>query len=267
MLRYSGYELRSQNMNRILIPFLLSCTLPLALAQDLPTAESVLDRYVEVTGGKAAYARIHSEVAQGTMEMTGKNVKGAIVSYEAEPNKNYSSVNIEGVGKVESGTDGTVAWENSAIAGPRIKTDIERDEMIRASVFNAHLGWRALYEKVETTGSEKVDGDDCLKVVLTPKTGRPETEYYSKATGLLVKTTTVNTTQQGEIATEALVKDYKDVSGVKMPFTRVNRIAGQEIQVHLDSIQVNVEIPKERFELPEEIKALLRKNGAARDAK
>jgi hypothetical protein len=52
-----------------------------------------------------------------------------------------------------------------------------------------------------------------------------------------------------------------------MAFTRVNRIAGQEIQVHLDSIEVNVDIPKDRFDLPEDIKALLRKNGAVNDAK
>jgi hypothetical protein len=253
-------------MNKALISFLSICFWP-AAAQDLPSGESILQRYVDVTGGKAAYDKIHNEVAKGTMELTGKNVRGMIVSFEAEPNKNYSAVDIEGVGKVESGTDGTVAWENSAIAGPRIKTDVERDEMIRASVFNAHLSWQTLYQKVETTGSETIDGDECYRVVLTPKSGRPETEYYSKKTGLLVKTSNVNTTQMGEVATEGFVKDYKDVSGVKMAFTRVNRVAGQEIQVHLDTIEVNAEIPKDRFELPEEIKALLRKNGAVHEAK
>jgi hypothetical protein len=255
-------------MNKAILPlFLFTCGIRPALAQDPPKAESLLDRYVEVTGGKAAYDKIHNEVAKGTMELTGKNVKGVIVSYQAEPNKDYSSVVIEGVGKVESGTDGTVAWENSALAGPRIKTDVERDEMIRASVFNGHLNWRTLYDKVETAGSETVEGDDCYKIVLTPKTGRPETEYYSKKTGLLVKTSSVETSQMGDVPTEALVKDYKEVSGVKMAFTRVNRVAGQEIQVHLDSIEVNADIPKDRFDLPEEIKALLRKNGAVHDAK
>ena len=165
-------------MNKALISFLSICFWP-AAAQDLPSGESILQRYVDVTGGKAAYDKIHNEVAKGTMELTGKNVRGMIVSFEAGPNKNYSAVDIEGVGKVESGTDGTVAWENSAIAGPRIKTDVERDEMIRASVFNAHLSWQTLYQKVETTGSETIDGDECYRVVLTPKSGRPETEYYT----------------------------------------------------------------------------------------
>ncbi len=252
-------------MSRVLL--FLAWGLWLAPAQDLPTGESILDRYVEVTGGKGAYDKIHNEVAKGTMELTGKNVKGTIVSYQAEPNKDYSAVDIEGVGKVESGTDGTVAWENSAIAGPRIKTDVERDEMIRASAFNAHLNWRIMYDKVETAGSETVEGEDCSKVVLTPKSGRPETEYYSKKTGLLVKTASVNTTQMGDLPTEALVKDYKEVSGVKMAFTRVNRLAGQEIQVHLDSIEINADIPKDRFDLPEAIKALLRKDGDIHEAK
>lgn len=263
-------------MNRAII--LLSCWAWAAQAQDVPKqdvpkpdvpkGESILDRYVEVTGGKAAYEKVHNEVAKGALELTGKNVKGTIVSFQAEPNREYIAIDIAGVGKVESGTDGTVAWERSAMAGPRVKTDTEREEMLRASVFNAHLNWRTLYDKAETTGSETVDGDDCYKVVLTPKAaGRPETEYYSIKTGLLVKTSSINTTQMGDIASEAMVKDYKDVSGIMMPFTRVESVAGQEIQVHLDTIEVNADIPKDRFDLPDEIKALLRKNGAVHEAK
>ena len=34
----------------------------LAAADDLPKADTILDKYVEVTGGKAAYAKIHTEL-------------------------------------------------------------------------------------------------------------------------------------------------------------------------------------------------------------
>ena len=36
-------------------------------ADPLPSAESVLDRYVQVTGGKQAYEKRKTEIAHGTL--------------------------------------------------------------------------------------------------------------------------------------------------------------------------------------------------------
>ena len=47
-------------------------------ADDLPKAETILDKYIEVTGGKAAYEKNHSEVSTGTMEFVGKGIKGSV---------------------------------------------------------------------------------------------------------------------------------------------------------------------------------------------
>lgn len=247
-------------MNRFLIALLLTAGY-LTSADQPPKAEDILDHYIEVTGGKAKYEAIHSELTKGTMEVAGRGIKGTIANYEAEPNKTFSVAELEGVGKIESGSDGDVAWEKSAIAGPRIKTDAEREETLRASFFNPHLNWRKLYEKSELTGSETVEGEDCYKIVLTPKAGNPITEYFSKKSGLLVKTTGVHPTQMGDISADSFLKDYKDVAGILVPFTLINKFAGQEIQVHVESVTFNPEIPKDRFDLPDDIKALLRKNG------
>ena len=48
----------------------LSVTLALA-ADELPKAETILDKYVEATGGKAAYQKHHSEISKGTLEAVG----------------------------------------------------------------------------------------------------------------------------------------------------------------------------------------------------
>ena len=40
----------------------------LAAAADLPKGDALLDKYIEVTGGKAAHAKIHSDMTTGTME-------------------------------------------------------------------------------------------------------------------------------------------------------------------------------------------------------
>src|SRR5690242_15839988 len=93
--------------------FLCLLTPPAEFAADpLPSAESILDRYVQVTGGKAAYEKRKTEIAHGTVEYAAIGIKGSLTRYAAEPDKYYASLEIDGLGKVETGINGQVAWEN-----------------------------------------------------------------------------------------------------------------------------------------------------------
>jgi hypothetical protein len=89
-------------MNRTLLSRSVKASLALALAftgvlaaADLPKGETLLDKYIEATGGKAAYARIHSDMTTGTMEFKAMGLKGKITTYAAEPDKKYSEVVLE----------------------------------------------------------------------------------------------------------------------------------------------------------------------------
>src|ERR1700761_2027537 len=102
----------------------------IAADEPLPKAEIVLDRYVEVTGGKAAYEKRKTEVPSGTVDLAAQNLKGTFTRYSAEPDKSYASMELEGVGKIETGAAGGVAWENSAILGPRLKSGEEKAQAL-----------------------------------------------------------------------------------------------------------------------------------------
>ena len=88
------------------------------------------------------------------------------------PDKEYSVVELGPIGKIESGFTNGVAWEKSAILGPRVKTGDEKDQAAREAHFNGQAEWRTIFPKAETTGSESVNGEDCYKVLLTPPTGK-----------------------------------------------------------------------------------------------
>ncbi|HVT91434.1 MAG TPA: hypothetical protein VHD76_01215 [Bryobacteraceae bacterium] len=244
---------------------LVCLALPLAArAQDAPPkAETILDRYVEVTGGAAAYQKRHSVIEKGTIEMVGRGVKGDITNYMAEPDKAYSVMNLEGVGQMEEGSDGVVAWERSVIQGPRVKDGTEKTQALEESIFNAPIKWRQLYTKVTVAGSEEVNGEDCWKVEATPKSGNVETLFFSKKTGLQLKRSAVQVTQMGDIPAEAFLSDYKDNGGVLEPATVRQRFAGQEMVIHIDSTDLNPEIPASKFALPAEIQQLLKKPSPA----
>ena len=236
-----------------------------ALAADeaLPNAETILDRYIQVTGGKDAYLKRKTEIASGTVEFVSQGVKGSMTRYAADPDKSYTELEIEGIGKIEMGTLGGMAWEKSAILGPRVMNGEEKAQALREGTFNAEFNWRKLYSKVETAGVEMVDGQECYKLILTPNEGRPETSYYQKSSGLAVRTSTVLVSQMGEVPVEVIIGGYKDFDGVMMPARVTQKAAGQEVTRTIESVKVNEEIPAARFDPPADIKALLGKPSAS----
>src|SRR6478672_2772378 len=231
-------------------------------ADPLPSAESVLDRYVQVTGGKQAYAKRKAEIAHSTVEFAALGIKGTMTRYAAEPDKYYTSMDIEGLGKVEMGINGQVAWENSALLGPRVKTGLERAEAIREGSMNSTLNWRKLYPKVENAGIESIDGEDCYKVIMTPAEGQPMIGYYQKKSGLQVKITTISTTQMGDIPVELIASEYKDFGGILEPVKVIQKAGPQEFTITLERVEVNPVIPPDKFALPAEIRKLVDKADA-----
>lgn len=228
-------------------------------ADPLPSAESVLDRYVQVTGGKQAYAQRKSEIAHGTLVYTAIGIKGSITRYAAEPDKYYATLDIEGLGKVEMGVNGSVAWENSALLGPRLKTGVERAEAIREGTMNSSANWRKLYPKVENQGIETIDGEECFKVVMTPAEGQPMVGYYQKKSGLQVKLTSIASTQMGDIPVELIASEYKDFGGILEPAKVTQKTGPQEFTITLDSVEANPAIPPGRFDLPADVRKLVEK--------
>jgi zinc protease len=231
----------------------------MAPGADLKTGEAVLDNYVEVTGGAAAYGKLHNMTMKGSMAMAAMGIKGAVTIYAAEPNKVSMSTVIGGVGKIVEGTDGTHAWTFSAMQGPQLKKGEELDDSLREAVFHKETDWRSLYSSSEITGSEDIDGKPAYKVLLTPKTGKPETQYYDKASGLLVRHQSVRKTAFGDIPVDATIGGYRKECGIKLPHSITQSVAGQKIDLEIDSIECNVELPADTFQPPAEVGALMSK--------
>ncbi len=239
---------------RAMIPVLLMSA-AVYTADDIKP-ESILDKYIEVTGGRAAYEKIHSEMATGTLEISPMSLSGKLTSYRAEGDKSYTLIEFEGIGKAEEGTDGTVAWTMNAMEGARIKEGDERATALRNSAMCLELHWRDYYKKADLAGSEDVNGKACYKVTLTPNEGAAETRFYEKDSGLLVKVLAPITTPNGAMTVEIGLTDYRDDAGIKTPHTIKQKAGEADILIKIDSIKQNPDIPAGRFDLPAEIKAL-----------
>jgi outer membrane lipoprotein-sorting protein len=234
----------------------------LAAADELPKGEVVLDKYIDATGGKAAYSKLHSETTTGTMEFKGMGLKGKMTAYAAEPDKRYTEVVIDGVGKIQEGSNGEVAWGLSTMQGPRLKEGDEKAETLLQAKFNPDLSWRDLYKSAETVGVEAIDGKDCYKVLLTPKAGAPITKWYDKQSGYLVKMSLTAKTPMGDIQSDTTYADYRKEGEVIVPHKVNSHVATLEFVMTIESVQANTEIPKDKWEVPAEVKALMNKPAA-----
>ena len=228
-------------------------------ADPLPTGEAVLAKYLEATGGMAAHEKIHGSLSKGTMSLTAQNLKGTVTVYESDPGKQVVIIDFTGIGKIEEGTDGKIAWSSSALQGARLKEGDEKDAALRAAnASNKFLDWKKFYKSVQNVGLEDVDGKSCYKLMMVPLTGKPEVDYYDKATGLLVKETATVVTPMGEVQTTARPGDYRKEGDVLLPHKLVQSVAGQTIEMNITSVEFNPDFPKDRFEPPADVKALIK---------
>ena len=248
-------------MNRLIVRWLATaaCAAAYVHAQALPTAESILDRFVEVTGGKAAYQQHTTEIMAGTMAIAPQGLTGRLTRYALAPDKEYSVVELGPIGKIESGVSGGIAWERSALLGPRLKSGEEQAQALREAQFASPLAWRKSFPKAEISGVETVNGEECYKLLLTPAAGRPETRFYSRKSGLLLKAVATAVTPMGEITAEIEISGYKQFGGVLYPTQSRQKTGGQEMVITITNVRHNEAVPDGYFEVPAEIQALISK--------
>ncbi len=216
----------------------------------LPKAETVLAQYVEATGGKALYEKFKTRTTTATVEIPAANISGKLQIFQAAPNKISVVTELGPAGKSVQGTDGTSVWEISPLTGDRLLDGAEKEDFLRKATFNEEIYKMELYKKVECVGIEDVEGKPAYKIVLTAKTGKTETEFYDKASHLLVKESTTTKGPMGEFEVESFPTDYKKVDGILFAFKATQKMLGQEIVIKLTEIKHDAEIPPDTFRRP-----------------
>lgn len=226
-----------------------------ACAADLPSGDAILRQSLERSGGAAAFSKIHNAVMTGTVDMVGHNLSGPVTIYQSG-DKSYTVIELPGIGKVEEGFDGKVAWESSALQGARIKDAEEAAAVKRASKINLLGTWHDYYKSARTVGTEDVEGNPAWKLELTPFEGKAETFYFDQKSALLVRIAMTVPTAMGEIPVDMAMSDYRPVDGVQTPFTMTQKAVSQVLRMHFDKIAYNTAIPASRFDLPDAVKAV-----------
>lgn len=224
-----------------------------------PDPESILEGHVAATGGRAARQAVTTMRATGKMQIAKLGVGGKVAMTMKAPNLAHVVVDMDGIGRIENGSDGTHVWEKNAMTGARVLEGPERERSLRNSMLHSDLEWRTLYTNAELEGEVEFEGRPAWKLKLTTPLGDVETQYFDRETKLALGKEAIATSQMGEIPTRSVYAEYQTYGKLKMASRVVETTQGMDIEIVLESVELNPSLPADAFAVPADIAPLIKK--------
>ncbi|SUX48134.1 Peptidase M16 inactive domain [Chryseobacterium indoltheticum] len=194
------------------------------------TVASVVDKYINAIGGKANLSKVNSYTMTGSMSMQGQNID--IKTTKAQGGKEIQTVSMGAMTLQKQVFDGKTGYSEQG--GQKVQMTKEQiaDNLKTTELFE-ELGFSKSGD-YKLTGIEKINGEDSYAI----KSG-DKAYYYSVKTGLKTGETETVSTQGQTFTVPTTFADYKDVAGVKMPYTITVNQMGAEMVMKVKSYEVN----------------------------
>jgi len=223
----------------------------------LPEASEVIDAHIEATGGAEAHRAVRTRVSRGTVTFQAMDLEADVEIWQQAPQNQRFTLSIPGMGVDERGVFANLAWEDPLQGGARILQGEQAENAIRRAKMHPWLSMARDYPKMETVGVQEIEGESCYRVDLEAANGAQETRWFSTETGLHTKTMLTVDSQAGPLVVEIFVSDYRPVGGVRVSHRLVQRVVGADQVFQIESVEQNIEVPPEVWELPEDVAMLL----------
>lgn len=183
---------------------------------------SVMDKYIAAIGGKDAIAKINAYTMNAAATVQGMAIE--MKETKAKGGKVAQSISMMGQvmqKMVFDGKDGRIEAQGQKMPLPADK----KAEMAKETELFPEIAM-AKSTTVKLGGIEKFNNEDCFVV----KDG-DSTSYYSVKSGLKI-----GESEKGE---NTVFSDYKEVSGVKLPFSISATMQGQDLDFKVKSYEIN----------------------------
>jgi len=218
-----------------------------------PTADQIIDKYIQALGG-----------AQRVAALSGFTAKGTYSGYDTDFAKKPAEVYAKAPGMrttvihppigegttVFDGQNGWIAEANSLLplitltGGELDAATLEAELAFPAKIKQYLTGWRADFPAVT------LDDRNALVVQGTAPHGSRVKLFFDKDSGLLVRVVMFTNTVIGMNPREIDYSDYRDVAGVKLPFKWTAVWTDGRSEFEMGEIQPNMSIDSARFAKP-----------------
>ncbi|WP_373513713.1 hypothetical protein [Persicitalea sp.] len=216
-----------------------------AFAQDLTTADAVVDKYLAAVGGKDKIRTIQDITVSATTDMQGRTMETE--TKMKMPNKFKQTSYMMGN---EAG--GTIYDGTTLSRSMRGQTTTKEGKEAYQEFMQNHPFPEIFYDSLQVekklVGIEKVDGKDAYDLELTAN-GNTWHDYFDRDSGLKVKRTATNESPRGKMEAVFTYGDYKAVNGVKFPFASSRKFGQFEMASETQSIKINKGIDDKQFKI------------------
>lgn len=223
-------------------------------APGAPSADEVLDKYIQAIGGAQRVAAITSLVGTGTYLSYGEADKRPFELYAKAPNQRTTILHTFS-GDQTLVFDGKAGWHAipeafspitlSPLAGAELEgAKLDGDLLFPAGLKAALTDWRGAIPAAM--------GDYDVQVIqgTMPGSRFPVKLYFDDESGLLRRQTRQIETPVGRNTWMIDYDDYREVSGVKMPFKWTLRWQSGQADVEMTELRANVPVEASRFARP-----------------
>ncbi len=222
----------------------------ISTAVNAQTAEEIVAKHIEATGGNDAYKGIK------TAKMVGKTQVGpgmeAPMSITSVNNKAFRmELTIQGMTMIQA-VNGDKGWKVVPFQGnpePQPMTPEEVKMMAsQLDLTGDFYDYKAKGNQIEYVGTDDMEGTEVYKLKVTKKNGTVLYHYLDKSTYYDLKQTQKVTVQDKEMESATTYSNYKKTNiGLVMPFTMSGDMSGE---MQWTSIEINPKVEESIFNMP-----------------
>jgi hypothetical protein len=212
-----------------------------------PTADQLLDKYMNALGGSSAVDKATTRVMKGTIDFGGKSLP--IDIYCKAPDARISFTHMP-EGDSVTAFNGHEGW--LGMPGRPIR-EMHGSDLDGAAIdANLHLATqlKTMFTQMKVRGTEKV-GDHEAYQLIGQREGQPPIHlYFDQQSGLLLRLIRYGDTALGLLPTQIDYADYREVSGVKVPYRWTLARPGGRFTIQVSEVQQNVPVDDAKFVKP-----------------
>jgi photosynthetic reaction center cytochrome c subunit len=227
-------------------------------AQGAPKPDEVLDKYIQAVGGAQRAAALTSLVGKGTGSGFAGSLRSPAEFFAKAPNQRTTFIHTDDGDKTTT-YDGRNGWLASNVTPVPVMTltggELDGARLDAELVFPSRIKqvltqWRAALPMTLNGRSVNV----------LQGTGKDMTAtlYFDVQTGLLTRVVRYANSAMGRVPTQIDLDDYREVSGVKVPFKWSFAWTSGRDLYELTEVQANVAVDAAKFSKPLPAKSKIR---------
>ncbi len=222
-------------------------------APDSPSAaEQIIDKFIQAVGGPQQLAKLTSFTAKGTYNGFDTEFQKVPVEIFAKSPNQRTTVVHTSAGDTTSTYDGQEAWlaatnkpvplimlSGGDLDGAKLDAELSFPALLKQNLSDWHVGFPAV----------SID-DHPTQVVEASAGGTLVKLFFDKQSGLLLRQARFMDTAVGLTPLNVDYSDYREVSGVKMPFKWTVTWVDGRSTTELSGVQANAAVAEAKFSKP-----------------